>query len=212
LPAFLLFLGCAGAVLAASVPRLESRGGDPLSLSDRATLAAWALAQPEVQSHVGASRLRFLRGGAELAKGEGGAEYRRAVLYYRNYDSGFVNEVEVNLETGEISVRDRADLIQPNQDEVEAALAVIARDPALAPLLGDASIHVDGGFYDRSPLAKDPCSKNVCLIIELMNAGHGNGWAHRVIVNLSRETIANRDFHGPTREGQIVPLTDLGGN
>ncbi|HXU33271.1 MAG TPA: hypothetical protein VN851_22105, partial [Thermoanaerobaculia bacterium] len=69
LAAFLLLCGLAGsAAYAGSLPALESRGGDSLSNSDRSSLASWALAQPEVKAHVGADRLRFLRGGAEIAK------------------------------------------------------------------------------------------------------------------------------------------------
>ncbi len=209
--ALLLLLGLTGsAVYAASVPALESRGGESLSTSDRSTLAAWALTQPEVRSHVGESRMRFLRGGAEIAKDENGAQYRRAVLYYRNYDSGLVNEVEVALDSGLITVRDRRDLVQPNREEVEAAIAIVARDPQFGPLVKDPSIYVDGGFYLRSQIERDPCSKDVCLQIHLMNAGSGNGWAGRVIVNLSQGVIANRNYVSPTVEGQIVPMTDLG--
>ncbi len=211
LTALLLLLGLAGsAAFAASVPALESRGGDPLSDSDRSSLAAWALAQPQVRAHVLANRLRFLRGGAEIAKKEGGAEYRRALLFYRNYDRGLVNEVEVDLDSGQISIRDLYDSVQPTREEVAAAIDIIRRDPQLGRLVDDPSIHVDGGFYERGMIERDPCSKDICLIVELMNAGVGNGWANRVIVNLSKELIANRNFRGPTVEGQIVPLSDLG--
>lgn len=190
------------------LPRLESLGSEPLTSTDRAALASWALAQPEVKAHVGSSRLRLLRGGADIVKTETGEEFRKAILYYRNYDSGFVNQIGIHLETGAIDIVDRTDLVQPNPEEFQAALAVIAQDRRLGPLLSDPNINVNGGFYERSQIAKDPCAKDVCLLVELMNAGHGNGWAHRVIVNLSREVIANADFHGPTEEGQIVPLSE----
>jgi hypothetical protein len=210
LAAFLLLVGLAGsAAHAASVPVLESRGGDSLSDSDRSTLASWALAQPEVKAHVGADRLRFLRGGAEIAKRDGG-EYRRALLFYRNYDRGLVHEVEVDLDAGTIGIRDLYDSVQPTREEVAAAVDIIRKDPVLGVLVGDPSIHVDGGFYERAMIERDPCAKDICLIVELMNAGVGNGWANRVIVNLSQGKVANRDFHGPTVEGQIVPLSDLG--
>lgn len=214
LAAFLFLVGLAGsAAYAASVPTLESQGGDSLSNSDRSTLASWALAQPEVRSHVGADRLRFLRGGAEIAKRDqeqGGGEYRRALLFYRNYDRGLVHEIEVDLGTGTIGIRDLYDSVQPTGEEVAAAIEVIRRDPLLGRLVDDPSIHVNGGFYERAMIARDPCAKDICLIVELMNAGAGNGWANRVIVNLSKESIANRNFRGPAVEGQIVPLSDLG--
>jgi hypothetical protein len=214
LAAFLLLAGLAGsAAHAASVPVLESRGGDSLSDSDRSILASWALAQPEVKAHVGADRLRFLRGGAEVAKrnqDQGGGEYRRALLFYRNYDRGLVHEVEVDLDAGTIGIRDLFDSVQPTREEVAAAVDVIRKDPVLGVLVDDPAIHVDGGFYERAQIERDPCAKDICLIVELMNAGVGNGWASRVIVNLSKGTVANRDFHGPTVEGQIVPLSDLG--
>ncbi len=212
LTAFILLLGWAGAGYAASVPALESRGGEPLSDSDRSSLAAWAIAQPEVKSHVGESRTRFLRGGAEVAKKDDGREYRRAVLYYRNYDSGVVNEVEVDLDSGAITVRDRRDQVQPNREEVQEALAIVARDPQLGSLVKDPNIYADGGFYARSLIERDPCSKDVCLQIHLMNSGAGAGWSHRLIVNLSQGTVANRNYQSPTVQGQIVPMTDLGGN
>ncbi len=212
LTGFLVLLGWTAAGFAASVPSLQSRGNEPLSDSDRSTLAVWALAQAEVKSHVGESRMRFLRGGSEIAKNGDGQEYRRAVLYYRNYDSGVVNEVEIDLDSGAITVRDRTDQVQPNREEVEAALAVVARDPQLGPLLKDSSIYADGGFYARSLIERDPCSKDVCLQIHLMNAGAGAGWTNRLIVNLSKGTIANRNYQSPTVEGQIVPMTDPGAN
>jgi hypothetical protein len=190
------------------LPRLESLGNEPLTSTDRAALATWALAQPEVKAHLGSSRVRLLRGGAGSVKSETGEEFRKALLYYRNYDSGVVNQIGIHLETGEIDLVDRTDLVQPNPEEFQAALAIIGQDRRLGSLLSDPNINVTGGFYERSQVAADPCAKDVCLLIELMNAGHGNGWAHRVVVNMSREAVANADFRGPTEEGQIVPLTE----
>jgi hypothetical protein len=194
------------------LPSLQSQAGDPLSDSDRTALAAWVFAQPGVQAHIGQGRTRLLRMGADLPKDASGEEYRRATFFVRNYDAGVVHAIRVHLVTGQISIDDLLSAVQPNPEEIAAALAVIRRDPELATRLVDPAIHVTGGFYARSPRLDDPCSRDVCLLIELMNAGHGNGFANRVVVNLSSETVANRNFRSSPDPEHPVSMTDLGGN
>jgi hypothetical protein len=195
-----------------SLPRLESRRGEPLTAADTSALVAWALAQPEVKAATGGHRTRVLRAGADSPKLESGGEGWRALIYVRDYDAGLVHRIEVDLDTAALEVEELLDWVQPNDEEFRAAVAVVARDRELGPLVADPRIHVTGGFYERSPYAGDPCSKDVCLYVELMHAGHGQGFAKRLIVNLSRETIANRDYQWSGDPDRPTPLTDLGGN
>ena len=190
-------------------PALESELAEGLTDNDRFELVAWAMDQPAVKQHLGQDRVKVLRAGANPVK-DGAREYRQGCVYVRNYDKGVTHEVRVDLETGRIAIADLLGLVQPSQDEIEDALAVIQRDPVLAPLLTDPNIFVSGGYYDRSPVAADPCSRDICLLIEMMPVGHGRGFQNRVVVNLSRGSIANRNFRHAADETP-TPLTDMGG-
>jgi hypothetical protein len=215
IPLFLALL-LAGAVTAAplqagSLPRFESSGEDPLSASDSAALVRWVLDQPEVAARFEGGRVRVLASGAGVIKDDQGREIRRGVVHVRNYKLGLVHSIAVDLLTGALEITDDKGAIQPNADEIADAVNLVHADAELGALIDSHPLHIDGGFYERSPVAEDPCARDVCLLIELMNPGHGNGFARRVVVNLSRRDIANRNFQGPRNAGEIVPLADLGG-
>lgn len=200
--------------LAGSLPRFESFGEDPLTDNDRAALIHWALEQPEVLDRFEGGRVRALRAGAVVVKDDQGGEIRRGLVHVRNYKLGVAHSIAVDLLTGEIEITDDRGSVQPNDEELQEAVGVVRDDAELGTLLRANTLNVTGGFYERSPIAEDICSKNVCLLIELMNPGHGNGWARRVVVDLTARAIVNRNFVGPTSLNQVVPLApiaDMGG-
>jgi hypothetical protein len=195
---------------AGSLPRFESSGEDPLTDSDSGALVRWVLDQPEVVAHFEGGRVRVLQAGAGVIKDDQGKEIRRGVVHVRNYTLGLVHSIAVDLLTGALEITDDKGAVQPNPDEIADAVNLVHADAELGALMDSRTLHIDGGFYERSPVAGDLCAHDVCLLIELMNPGHGNGFARRVVVNMSRREIANRDFHGPTSYGEVVPLADLG--
>ena len=134
--------------------------------------------------------------GSDRPKGRDGL-YRRATFYLRNYDRGIVHRLYVNLDNGEISIEDLTSLVQPSREEIEAAWAIIRRDPELGRYYSDPSVEFSGGYYDRSRVPDDPCSRDVCLQIGIVNRRPRHGFARQVVVNLSRENIANRAFRTP---------------
>lgn len=196
---------------AGSLPRFESSGEDPLTDNDSNALVRWVLEQPEVVAHFDGGRVRVLHSGAGVIKDDQGNEIRRGVVHVRNYKLGLVHSVAVDLLTGALEITDDKGAVQPSRDEIADAINLVQADPELRALIDGSPLHIDGGFYERSAVAGDPCARDVCLLIELMNPGHGNGFARRVVVNMSRREIANHDFHGPTSQGQIVPLADMSG-
>lgn len=209
--AFLLAGSAALPALAGSLPRFESFGEEPLTDNDRNALVRWVFEQPEVLAHFEGGRVRALRAGAMVVKDDEGREIRQGLVHVRNYKLGVAHSISVDLLTGEIGITDDRGSVQPNDEEFEEAVAVVRDDAEFGALMRGNTLHVTGGFYERSPIAEDICSKNVCLLVELMNPGHGNGWARRVVVDLTRRKIANRNFVGPTSLNQIVPLADMGG-
>jgi hypothetical protein len=214
-PKRLLILLAAAALAApayaGSLPRFESLGEDALTNNDTASLVRWVFEQPQVVAHFEGGRVRVLHAGATVVKDERGGESRLGVVHVRNYKLGLVHSVAVDLLTGEVNITDDKGSIQPNQEEIADAIALVHADPELGAMMDGSTLHVDGGFYERSPIAEDPCSHDVCLLIEMMNPGHGSGFARRVVVNMSRRDIANRNFQGPKSFGETVPLADLGG-
>jgi hypothetical protein len=181
----------------APLPPLQSQGDDVLSASDRAALTTWALAHPAVAAHLGASRTRLLRLGADVAKGAQG-DFRRASLYVRNYTSGLTHWIEVDLRSGAMSITDRAGLVQPSSEEIAEARALAAADPRLATLFADPGLTFQGGFMKRSVYDDDPCARNVCLMFAFMRPGFPRGPERAVIVDLSRRVVAHHDLQpGP---------------
>jgi len=134
--------------------------------------------------------------GTDRPKGPQGP-YRRATLFFRNYAEGIVHRVYVQLDSGEIAIENLTSLVQPNREEIRAAWEIIRTDPGLRGLFDDPEIVPSGGFYDRSHIQDDPCSRDVCLLIEFIRRRPGHGFAKQVVVNLSRETIANPNFRTP---------------
>jgi hypothetical protein len=190
-------------------PLLETLPGDAFSDSDRQTVLDWALARPEVRSRLAGRRTRVLRMGADLPKGPDG-EFRRATIFVRNYDEGLTHAIYANLFTGEITIIDMTSLVQPNGEEIAEALALIGADPALAPLLADPALFVTGGFFNRAVDPADPCYRDICLNIEVMT-GQRKGFARRLVVDLSRRVIANRNFQATTDPEHPSPMTRTGG-
>ena len=90
---------------------------------------------------------------------------------------------------------------------MEAAWAIMRRDPTLLPYFSDPSVEVSGGFYDRSRVADDPCSRDVCLLIEIIRRRPAQGYAAQVVVNLSRDEIVNRNFRTPRSNARANRLT-----
>jgi hypothetical protein len=182
--------------VAAPLPVLTSAPGDAFSRAEEEALLAWVLARPEFQSHVGSDRIRLIRMGSDQPKGSDGP-YRRATLYFRNYPRGLAHRVYVNLASGAVQISDLTSLVQPGREELEAARAIVRRDPEFARYFSDAGVEVSGGFYERSPVAGDPCARDICVTIGIVRRRPGQGFARQVVVNLSREQIAHRDYRTP---------------
>lgn len=191
------------------VPRLTALPADPLTAAERRAVTAWTLAQPQVVAHLAGSRTRLLRVGSDLPRDEEGEEYRRVTLHVRNYTSGLTHAVSVNLTTGAIEIRDLESLVQPNREEIDEGMAILARDPALAPLV-NRELKLLGGFFNRSPYPDDPCSRDICLEYGFMKPGWPKGPARRVIVNLSRGAVAHSNFRAPAAGAPLPRMTEPG--
>ncbi len=189
-------------------PRLETLPGDAFSDADRTAVLGWALARPEVRARLAGRRTRVLRMGADMPKGVDG-EFRRATIFVRNYDEGLTHAIYANLNTGEITIVDMTSLVQPNGEEIAAALALLVRVAELAPLLADPALFVTGGFFNRAVDPADPCFQDICLHIEVMTEKR-KGFARRIIVDLSRQRIANRNFQATTDLDHPSPMTRPG--
>lgn len=202
------FLSPAPAHAASPIPWVAD-GADSSSAEAQA-LVQWVVAQPQVQTRFAGARTRLLRMGIDRPKGREGT-YRRATLFFRNYDLGIVHRVYLKLDTAEIAIEDLTSLVQPSREEIKAAWDIIRADSALQSLFDDPAIVPSGGFYDRSHVRGDPCSRDVCLLIEFARRRPGQGFAKRVVVNMSRETIANSDFHTPepTQRGSRLSAKGL---
>lgn len=165
------------------------RAGAPVTASERQALSGWAFAQPAARRLAG-HRLRVLAAGTD-AEGKGGGE--RALLYVRDYDTGGAFEIAIDLERRTLALISLKGLIQPSREEIDEAIAIARREPELAALLSDPSYQIAGGFLLRSPDSSDPCFRDVCLHLEVLEKRRLI-FARRLVVDLSRGLVANRNF------------------
>lgn len=172
--------------------------GDSLSPEQARELTDRALARHGVRERLGRGRIRFVRGGLAPPEKTG---RRIAVLYLRNTDRGTAYALSVDLMTGAVAMRQIVGLLQPSPEEIAEARAILARDPALAPLFANPRLTLQGGFHTHSPDPADPCSRDVCLELAFMEPGFEKDPARRVIVNLTRGAVGDRDFRAPRRTG-----------
>jgi hypothetical protein len=179
-------------------PRVSSARSGAFTDSERKTLVSWALARPEVKRAVAGHRTRLLRVWSDVAKGDSGS-YRRAVVLLRDYDAGAALEVSTNLTTGSVEIRTLVG-IQPTPEEIAEGMAIVRSDPRLAAFASNPDLRLMGGFHNRSGLADDPCSREICLDFAFMKPDYA-GPARYVIVNLTRRTVANHDFRARPGEG-----------
>lgn len=194
LGAVLLGAGTADRVPAAervTPPRLASARAEAFTDAERETLISWTMTRPEVKALLAGHRTRLLRIWSDVAKGSDGP-YRRASLIFRDYDRGTAREITINLSTGAIDTRELVG-IPPSREEIEEAMSIIRRDPALAGFVANPKLELVGGFHGRSRRADDPCAREICLDFAFMRANY-SGPARYVIVNLTRRIVANRDF------------------
>lgn len=203
-----------GALSAAgsSPPRPRATRGTDVTPQEARELANWCLAQPRVAARLGNHRTRLLRAAlTEISKdGRSGAG---AVLWFRDYDAGVVQPVTVNLDAGSVETGEPLLLVQPSPEEIREGMTIVLNDPALAPLAADQSLTLMGGFHNKSPWTDDPCSREVCLEFAFMRPGAEWNQAtpaprappRRVIVNLSRGAVVNRDYRTSQESGAPPP-------
>jgi hypothetical protein len=177
--------------LATAGERVPVEVKEVFTADDARKLTDWALRQGVVRAAVGTSRVRALGMGVAAGKGSEGPAL---VLYLRHYDSGRVQRVTIDPSTGEVAVRDLPGAIQPTPDEIADARGIVSRDAALASLLADRALSLQGGFLTRSSEPSHPCARSVCVEFAFARAGYPKGPHRRVIVDLSRGVVAERDF------------------
>lgn len=198
-------------------PRPKGAPGAAVTASEAKALADWTLAQPQVATRVKSHRTRLLK----VALSEGGKDGKSgsAVLAFRDYDAGVVQQFVVDLTTGAVEVGEVARLVQPSAEEIAEGMAIVRRDPALASLAADSSLTLMGGFHVMSPYADDPCSREVCLEFAFMRPGPNWGNSsreqkvppRRVIANLSRGVVANRDYRADAQSAAPARMTARAG-
>jgi hypothetical protein len=180
-------------------PRPKGSATEAVTAAEARALSDWALAQPQIAARLKGHRTRLLKAGLSES-GKDGKAPTRAVLSYRDYDAGNVQQVIVDLETGAAEIGEVARLVQPSAEEIAEGMAIVIRDPGLSSFVGDPSLTLMGGFHVKSPYADDPCSREVCLEFAFMKPGPavsasaGRIPPRRVIVNLSRGAVVNRDY------------------
>ncbi len=160
------------------------------------------MAQPRSSASVGRHRTRLLRLWFDLVKSRGG-QRRRATLLVRDYDTGSTREITVDLSSGQLQVRDLPG-VQPSADEIEEAMEIVRRDPALARFVRDPRLTLMGGFYNPSIYRDDPCSREICLEFAFMKPSYEKNPARHLIVNLTRGIVSHHDFRS-RRAGDPAP-------
>ncbi len=203
------FAGVAAALLLASVltagertPPVAAGPGAAPPPGERDALVAWAMGQPEVRALVGRHRTRLLRLWFDVVKA-GGGQRRRATLLVRDYDTGSAREITVDLASGRLQVRDLPG-VQPSAEEIEEAMEIVRRDPALARFVRDPRLTLMGGFYNLSIYRDDPCSREICLEFAFMKPSYEKNPARHLIVNLTRGIVSHHDFRS-RRAGDPPP-------
>jgi hypothetical protein len=185
-----------------------------ITAAEARALADWALARPEVAGRFRGARTRLLHAGYPEAGKDGKAAVgREAVLAFRDYDAGIVRFVTVDLDGGRVSVEETARIVQPNLQELSEAKAIVLADPRLAAFSANPAFILQGGFHVKSPYADDPCSREVCLELAFMNRDlepepvpdDRRQPPRRVIVNLSRGAVVNRDYRANAEAGVPLP-------
>lgn len=174
----------------ASVPLLSA--GQTLTANEERALADWALAHPEVRKNLGSGNFRLVRAGTHTATGA-----RSAVLFVRDLESGAARSLSIDLNSGAVTVRDVPGLLQPGEEELREARAIVQRDAELARWSSNRNLSLQGGFHVRpAATLRDLCSRNVCVEFGFMRPDFSKDPARRVIVDLSRGVVAHRDYRG----------------
>ena len=170
--------------------------GSSISRSEARALTEWVLARPDVRRSLGSDHYRLVRAGAE--GGIGNATSAHAVLLFvRDLHTGAARALRVDPDSGTVTVREVPGLLQPGEEEIEEARAIVERDPVLRRFSSDAGLSLLGGFHVRPPVAlHDPCSVHVCVEFGFMRPDFSKGPARRVIVDLSRGAVAHHDYRG----------------
>lgn len=188
-------------------PRPKGAPGQVVTPLEAKALADWSLAQPQVAARFKGHRTRLLRAGLTEEKGD--RTRAQAVLWFRDYDAGIAQAVIVSLDTGSVALGEVAALVQPSPEEIREGMTIVLQDPALASFAADPTLTLLGGFHNRSPYADDPCSREVCVEFAFMRPGPNWGQTfsavklppRRVIVNLSRGAVVNRNYRRDPEPG-----------
>jgi len=173
-------------------PTVGNVPGSGLAAGERDALVSWTMAQPAVQAAVARHRTRLLRVWLDVVKAEGGPR-RRATLLLRDYDAGSSREITVDLASGRLGIRNLPG-VQPSDEEIEEAMEIARRDPALARFVRDPRLTLMGGFYNVSIYPDDPCSREICLEFAFMKPSFEKNPARHLIVNLTRGIVSHHDF------------------
>jgi hypothetical protein len=194
-----------------SLPALSSPPDEALSAADRVALTTWTLAQPEIRALLDGKRFRVLGVGTEHRKNAANAS-RRGTVLIRDYDLRVVHKVVVDLGSGDIEVHDVVGPVQPSDAEVSEAMDLIRSDPALADLLENPSLNLDGGFYVPSPDSRDPCARDLCLQFGFMKPNFERPPARMLVVDLTRRRVVSYDYMKSLDAGHPERMTTIGGN
>lgn len=201
----------------AAPPRPRAGAGGLITAVEARALADWALARPEVAARFKGARTRLIHAGyTDAAKDGKAASGARAVLSFRNYEAGGVQQIVIDLVSGAVEMGDVARNVQPRPEEIAEGTAIVLRDAPLAPLAADPSLTLMGGFRVLSPHADDPCAREVCLEFVFMEPGFADPPRanakppRRIIVNLTRGAVVNRDYKSPSPANPALRMTAAG--
>jgi hypothetical protein len=137
----------------------------------------------------------------DSAFGFSGMEIETMVRYKLPVKLIVINNGGIGGGIGEIE--DLTSLVQPSRAELRAAWDIIRADPGLRWLFDDPEIIPSGGFYDRSRVRDDPCSRDVCLLIEFVRHRPGHGFVKQVVVKI----VKNSPPPPPHRLTSPIPAT-----
>jgi hypothetical protein len=181
----------AAAAVERTAPPRPPNASSGAAASEKQAIVSRVLEQDPVKAAVAGHRTKVLRVWTEEAKADG-VPRRRSVVLIRDYETGTAREIALDLATGRIEMREVAG-VQPSEEEMEQAAALIRRDPAFAALVANPRLELIGGFHNRSAFADDPCARDVCVEFAFMKPNY-EGPERYVVVDLTRGIVAHHDF------------------
>lgn len=190
-----LVIGLATVVLSISPPRSLAQDGKPkaaptgnvvtLSADASAQLAERVLAHPDLPQRAAGHRLAAIRVSAEESLDAGGTPSTVTTVVLFDHTALEARRVSVDSATNRVLLNDLLPGRPQRSDrERDEAASIVARDPALARLIGAGAV-LDGGF-----IVDDPRGSRRRMIQMKLISGDRRTPLRTIVVDLTRGDIA----------------------